>query len=298
MHIEKLEYLVEVAKTGSISIASQNLHVSQSGISQSITKLEEELGVQIFKRSRNGAVPTEEGKRLIAKAYEVLIKWQEFMEESQSHKTKLTGDLKISTIPGITPLIQTLSVYKSKYPSVNIEITESPVQHIIQDVANHKIDIGIIPINSDLIDSRDDIEYEVLFHGKINVIANKNSPLAFTSTITPQQLQNQTLVLHNGELIKWFTQRFAEKFGSMKVLLSSNSQELIVQAVKDGLAIALAYDFPWRKNPYVLAGEDKIVSLEIINYEPAFVSFGWIRSTKRNLTLNAKEYIQCLKTKI
>ncbi|SIS01583.1 DNA-binding transcriptional regulator, LysR family [Peribacillus simplex] len=298
MHIEKLEYLVELAKTGSISIASKNLHVSPSGISQSISKLEKELGVQIFKRSRNGAEVTDEGKRIIGKAYEVLIKLQEFKEEAQSHTSTLTGDLKISTIPGILPLISTLSIYKNKYPSVNIEITESPTQSVIHDVVNHKTDIGIIPIYSDLVDSRDDIKYEILFNGIIKVLVNKNSPLAFNKTITAQDLQNQTLVLYNGELIKWFTHHYAEKFGPMKILLLSNSLDLIVKAVKDDLAIALTTDFPWRQNPYVLTGEGEIVSIEIINYEYTHVSYGWIHSTKKPLSLNAKKFIQYFKTNI
>ncbi|WP_438824973.1 helix-turn-helix domain-containing protein [Bacillus sp. JJ722] len=52
-------------KTKSFSIASQNLHVSQSELSQSILNLEKELGVQIFERSRLGAFPTDEGKVVI-----------------------------------------------------------------------------------------------------------------------------------------------------------------------------------------------------------------------------------------
>ncbi|MBI0580043.1 LysR family transcriptional regulator [Neobacillus cucumis] len=63
MHIEQLEYIVRVAETGSISIAAKDLHISQSGISQSITILEDELDVKLFKRNRRpGTVSTNEGK--------------------------------------------------------------------------------------------------------------------------------------------------------------------------------------------------------------------------------------------
>ncbi|MFF2876532.1 LysR family transcriptional regulator [Gottfriedia sp. NPDC057991] len=47
MHLQKLEFIVEVAKTGSISSAAKNLHVSQAGISQAIANIEEDLGLKI-----------------------------------------------------------------------------------------------------------------------------------------------------------------------------------------------------------------------------------------------------------
>lgn len=72
MHIEQLEYIVEVTKTGSLSVASKNLHITQSALSQSIKQLEAEIGVKIFRRSSQGTIPTDEGKILIQKAKEVL----------------------------------------------------------------------------------------------------------------------------------------------------------------------------------------------------------------------------------
>lgn len=72
MNIEQLLYIVEVAKYSSLSIAAQNLHVTQSNISQSITNLEKELGIKVLKRSRgHGAVPTDEGRIILKLAYEV-----------------------------------------------------------------------------------------------------------------------------------------------------------------------------------------------------------------------------------
>ena len=54
MNLEQLEYVVEIAKTQSFSAASEHLHVTQSAISQSIHRLEKELGLILFERSRQG----------------------------------------------------------------------------------------------------------------------------------------------------------------------------------------------------------------------------------------------------
>ncbi len=80
MNIEQLEYVIEVAKQGTISKAAEKLHVSHSAISQSLSSLESELGLIIFKRSRSGTICTEEGKKVLDLAYEVYYKVQELKE--------------------------------------------------------------------------------------------------------------------------------------------------------------------------------------------------------------------------
>jgi len=69
-----IRILIEVASVGNISVASQNLFVSQACISQAITSLEEELGAKVFKRSRVGAILTESGKQIVKNAEEILEK--------------------------------------------------------------------------------------------------------------------------------------------------------------------------------------------------------------------------------
>ncbi|MCM2997819.1 LysR family transcriptional regulator [Paenibacillus cellulositrophicus] len=67
MNTEKLEYLVEVARAGSISKAAEQLHVTISAVSQAITSLESEWGISIFTRSKSGVTLTPEGKIIIKK---------------------------------------------------------------------------------------------------------------------------------------------------------------------------------------------------------------------------------------
>lgn len=85
MHIERFEYLVEVAKTGSLSLAAQNLHITQSAISQAITSIEKDLGVKIFLRARQGTQLTFEGKKIVKLANEMLFKYQEIRETADSY---------------------------------------------------------------------------------------------------------------------------------------------------------------------------------------------------------------------
>ncbi|PEJ57624.1 MULTISPECIES: LysR family transcriptional regulator [unclassified Bacillus (in: firmicutes)] len=94
MNIEKLQYFVEVVNTGSFLFAAQNLFVSQSAISQSISSLEKDLGVKLFDRYRGqGVVPTAEGLRIIPLARELLIKCQELEELAKSIHDRVQMEL-------------------------------------------------------------------------------------------------------------------------------------------------------------------------------------------------------------
>ncbi|QIZ07690.1 LysR family transcriptional regulator [Priestia megaterium] len=292
MHIEQLEYIVKVAETGSISIAAEKLHVSQSGISQSITRLEDELGVKLFKRHRRlGAVPTNEGKTLIKKAYEVLVRLQEFKEDAQSFNTVTSGNLKLSSIPGFMLfLLEPLSSFKNAFPNVNIEISEKSTQHIIEHVENNQIDIGLITIYEDLIKKREDLIFEVILEGKMKVYVSKSSPLVSQKFITPEQLVTQNVILYNGDYVKRFANDLISKFGPMNILFTSDNTEVIKKAILEGLGISFGPDFSHKNDPYVLSGE--IVPIEIINYEQEKIGVGWVRSENNHFSINTKKFLE------
>jgi LysR family transcriptional regulator, transcription activator of glutamate synthase operon len=295
MHIEQLEYIVKVAETGSISIAAQNLHVSQSGISQSITRLEDELGVKLFKRNRRlGAVPTNEGKTLIKKAYEVLMKLHEFKDEAQAYNTVFSGNLKLSSIPGFMLfLLEPLSAFKKAYPNVNIEISEKTTQHIIEHVKNNQIDIGLITIYEDLLKKGENLIFEVILEGKMMVAVSKTSPLALHKTITPQQLLTQNVILYNGEYVKRFANKLISQFGQLNILFTTDNSAVIKKGIIEGLGISLVPDFTIKNDPDVLSGE--IVPLEIKEYEQENVGLGWVRSENNHYSLNTKKFLEHFK---
>ena len=72
MNLEQMEYISEVAKVRSISIAAKHLHVTQAAVSQAIIALEKEIDVLIFNQSRSGTLPTEQGLIVIEAANVIL----------------------------------------------------------------------------------------------------------------------------------------------------------------------------------------------------------------------------------
>ena len=293
MNIEQLEYIIKVAEKRSISTASESLHISQSGISMAITSLEKELGIKIFKRSRLGTLPTEEGKEIIQKAYDVMSKLEEIRDSAQMHYDTMEKELRLSSTQSLflTILPKSLALFKKKYPNVNISLEEKGGRDVINDVLNHKIDIGLlnIPRNNP---REEELEFQTLMEGKLAVSVSKNSPLANKKSIAPRELLDQNLVVYNGPNVQTFIKDFFARYGEMNILFSTNNTEIIKKSVAEGLAISFFYDIGINSDPYYLSGE--LVSIPLVNLNDLFVEFGWVRSKKQHFSKAAREFIKCV----
>ncbi|MFW5435801.1 LysR family transcriptional regulator [Paenibacillus apiarius] len=291
MNLEQLEYIVEVAKTGSLTKAAQNSHVTLSAISQSISLIESELGLSLFNRSRGlGAVPTPEGKAIISRASEVLMKINELREEAQSYSNALSGQLRIATIPGpMHLLVNVVSRFKRDFPNVKIEIFEKGPQEILDLMKHDKIDIGLIALSKNLIEKHHTLSFERLLEGKIVVGVNKQSPLLLEKKITPEKLVGQTLVLYDDEHIREFMTQFISTYGDVDILFVSNNTEAIQNAVKEGLALTIGLDYSFKGDgPHIIPLE-----LESPNTAPRY--YGWVLPEEKHASQLAKRFLNRLK---
>ncbi|WP_218780416.1 LysR family transcriptional regulator [Bacillus sp. EAC] len=297
MNIQKLEYLVEVAKTGSFSIASQNLFVSQSAISQSIISIEKKLGIKLFERSRGGnnAIPTIDGKQIIPIANEIVLKYQELIHKAQLINNNMTGNLKISTVPGfIEQLLSPISTIKEEYPNITIDIFQKPGQEIIEDVLEGRSDIGIVPFIKHLLENNEHLIYHKLFEGKMKLLVSKKSSLAKKSFVTPQQIVKETLLSYNGEYMRWFKHNFYKKFGVMKELFNSTNIDALWKATDDNLGVLFV---PWFPDVNYNIGEN-LKLLDIKDYEEIQIQYVWIMSSKKHYSTMIEDYITILKEEL
>ena len=298
MNIEQLLYIVEVAKYSSLSIAAQNLHVTQSTISQSITNFEKELGIKVLKRSRgHGAVPTDEGRIILKLAYEVQKKLEEIKEAANLLNSTEVGELKISSLPGLMSfLVKAIAAFRQDYPHVNLEIADKSGSAVIEDVRQHKTDFGLITYSSNLNINMEGIAFEALIEGKQKVYVSKHSPLAFLGNVTPNDILDQTLVTYKGELMQYFVQDFFNKYTPMKILFTSNNMDGVLQAISENLAITFAPDFVMKNYPPVINGD--IIPIELVNHPTVNISLGLVRSENKHLSTFANKYIHYLKSEI
>jgi DNA-binding transcriptional LysR family regulator len=291
MNIEQLHYIVEVAKTKSLLSAANNLHVSQSALSQSISGLEAELGIKLFDRSRLGTIPTAEGRSVIKKALEAVRALQDIKDEAKYQSGISIDKMCIGVIPGImSPSVRTVSSLKKDYPSVHFRIIEKGPEEILTQIRQNKLDFGLISTGNDL-DNNEmaGLHFEPIWRGKFVVSVWKNSPLALKTSVTLQELVKYPFALFDVEYMHQFINDLDETIGPLNILFSSNNTVSIAYALKEESAITIGYDFIFIDNPLILSGD--IVTIEIANLEQKPVVLGWVRSENNKTSLISKQFI-------
>lgn len=204
MNIQQLIYAVETHRCGSISKAAQKLYQAQPNLSSAIKDLEEEIGLQIFHRTKAGVVPTEAGEDFLAYASDIVARFEHLQNQ---YRTKEKTQRTLSVITARSSFISLDAAdyinQAIKEPgSFRIQLKESTNFAVVSQVASGEADIGILRANTydeqhylDMAEKKDlkaiklpPIAYVLLMH--------KNHPLAGEPVIMPKMLENYPEVLH------------------------------------------------------------------------------------------------------
>ncbi|MBA3545918.1 MAG: LysR family transcriptional regulator [Nannocystis sp.] len=145
MDIYQLKTFVAVAREGSITRASELVHLSQPAVSAHIKAIEDALGLTLFDRTPRGMSLTREGERLLAKAEQTLGAHQELMDEATRIKGRLTGKLRLgagsnSNNEAIGGLLTMLS---ERCPEVDVVLKHGTSLDILGGIRNGSLDAGL-----------------------------------------------------------------------------------------------------------------------------------------------------------
>ncbi len=162
MNIQQLEYIVAVDNHRHFAKAAEASFVTQPTLSMMIQKLEEELDVKIFDRSKQPVRPTVIGAQIIEQARITLKHVQLIKELVNEEKETLTGHFRLGVIPTIAPYLipELLRVHQEKYPNMELILQERVTSEIIQGILTDELDGGLLatPLNHPRI-----IEYPVYY---------------------------------------------------------------------------------------------------------------------------------------
>ncbi|MFD1990244.1 LysR family transcriptional regulator [Paenibacillus nicotianae] len=284
MNIEQMEYIIEVAKCGSLTKAAENCHITVTGVSRAISLFEQEIGIRIFTRSRAGTIVTPEGQSIIAKANRILQQIEELKSEAQSYREMNNAKLRISTIPGpISLLIDVITELKKEFPNSRIEIKENSTDAVIDDVKNERSDIGFFLLKENHLPATPDLIFEPLMKDNMVLGVSVHCPLANQTSVTLQDLQNYPFVLYNDPYII----AFVNTLDKPDILFQSNNVEAILKAVKEDIAVTIGTDYSFRG--YTMSQNRGIVTIpfEISVEEPSYL---W-SVTSRNNTVSEAEHL-------
>jgi LysR family hydrogen peroxide-inducible transcriptional activator len=146
MTLTQLSYIVAVDKHRHFATAAQNIYITQPTLSMQIQKLEDELGVLIFDRSKSPVVPTAIGEQIIEQA-KVILSGSKHIEDMVSvNDGELRGSFRVGIIPTIAPYLVPLFLkpFSEKHPNVKLVFEEALTADVMEGLQEDHFDVGII----------------------------------------------------------------------------------------------------------------------------------------------------------
>lgn len=197
----QLEYIVAVDTYRHFATAAGHCFVTQPTLSMQVQKLEEELGLKIFDRSKQPVIPTEAGRDIIEQARKILAEKGIIQEIVQSKKGVLTGELRIGIIPTLAPYLLPLFVqgFTHKYPQIKLIVNELTTELVIARLREGRIDVGILvtPLQEN------GIREHVLFYEELLVyVSRKNAAYKKTYMLTQDIDPNKLWLLEEGHCFR------------------------------------------------------------------------------------------------
>lgn len=200
--ITQLEYIWAVYKHGHFAKAAEACSVTQPTLSMQVQKLEEDLGVVIFDRSKKPILLTDVGKKVIDQIQSVLFEAKKIESIiTQNESTGVHGELVVGVIPTIAPYLLPLMlpVLEKSYPDLKLKLVELQTQRIIEQLGNDEIDVGILatPLNISKI-----IEIPLYFEPFL-VLSNKEHSLSKAKKVKHANLtMEEVWLLEEGHCLR------------------------------------------------------------------------------------------------
>lgn len=174
MTIIQLEYIVAVDNHRHFAKAADACFVTQPTLSMQIQKLEDQLGVIIFDRTKHPVEPTSIGKQITDQARKVIEESKRINDIISEEKNEISGELRVGIIPTLAPYLLPLFInnFIEKYPQVKIHVEELVTEQVLLKLKNNMIDIGLIVTPA----GDDDIVEKPIFYEEFMGYVNHRHP--------------------------------------------------------------------------------------------------------------------------
>lgn len=227
MDLSQLEVFLTVARERRFSRAAEKLYRTQSAVSQSVRKLELEIGEPLFDRSSREGVLTDAG--LVLQEYaEKLVNLRQDAQEAlvelrELHKGKLSIAANEFTVLYLLPV---LAEFRRLHPGIKIKVARSLGSHIPDDLLRHDVELGVLSYNP----QEPQLQSVVVYLDELALVVPPGHPLASAGEVTVHQLGAESFVAHI--VTSPYRDKVIEAFQRQKTPLHMDVELPTLQAIK------------------------------------------------------------------
>ena len=236
MDIANLQAFVAIADTGSFSVASEKLYLTQPAISKRLASLESELDTRLFDRIGRKVMLTEAGRALLPRAQHILLELEDSRRVISNLSQDVAGKLTIGTSHhiGLHRLPPVLRIFNTRYPQVDLDLQFMDSEQACKAIKQGQLELGIVtlPLVKDA-----ELNTERIWADPLTVVVNELHPLANEAAVSTRQLCEHPAILpttgtYTREIIEHAMQPHTH---DIHVRMSTNYLETIKMMVSVGL---------------------------------------------------------------
>jgi DNA-binding transcriptional LysR family regulator len=240
MELHQLRYLVAVVDDGSFTAAAERVHVSQSGVSAQVAKLEQELGQRLLERGPRSLSLTAAGEAVVPLARELLALVERIGEVSDELNDVVRGRVRLGMVRGcsIPPFLDALAGFRAEHPGVELALAEGDSDVLVRQVLAGELDLALVAWAGELPEG---LAVETYVDERVAAVLPDGHRLARRTRLTWADLERETLLaLSRGTGVRAAADLSRRALGIVeRTDLEASSPDTLLGLVRRGAGVAL-----------------------------------------------------------
>jgi LysR family transcriptional regulator for metE and metH len=258
LEVRHLQLVAAIVDEGTLTRASERLHLTQSALSHQLLEVEQRIGTPLFHRISRRMTLTDAGHRVLETSRRVLSDLAQAEDELLQFATHRRGTIRIATqcytVYHWLPTV--MKRFEQKYPNVDVRIEVEATGDPFEALLNGLLDVAFVHNDP----PERGIEVETLFEDEMKVIAAPGHRFAKQSFVRASDLAEETFLTYSSLRGNFVYDRLLRPAGlEPKKHLQVRLTEAIIELVKAGTGVAVLAQ--WAAAPYVAAGSIVAVPL-------------------------------------
>jgi len=292
MELRHLRYFLAVAEALNFTKAAALLRVAQPALSRRVQDLEDEIGVDLLKRSPRGVVLTAEGKVFLDKTRHILKLADESVEQVRALARGEEGELHMGYAPAPTVEIlpPALAAFQKAFPRVRVLLHDFSEQELIEGLRNGRLELALMPRGTG--SQSVDLEFETLRSYPICVAVAPTHRFARLKTITLEMVATEAMIGFNRKDYPEYyvgLDRLFEPLGiKPRVVVECDSSSSLITEIETGRGVAIA-------SPVLRHASGKRLLYRPLTGTTEVLSVGIARAIKGDVTPAGEKFCEILR---
>ena len=283
MNLQKYLSYVKTVEYGSFTKAAEMLSYSQSGISRMISDLEQEWGISLLERGKNGVKPTSDGLKLLPYVQNLCADFDKLKMQVDELNGLQSGLIRIGTFSSVAThwLPNIIKEFQKDYPNMDYELLLGDYTEIEEWIHTGRVDCGFLRLPT-----RSDFETVFLQKDRLMAVIPENHPMCDREKFPVTALCDEPFMLLEKGAKAEISDIFERNHLTPDVRFTTWDDYAVMSMVESGLGIAILPELILKRIPYRIIAKELDV--------PAYRDIGLALRNKKTASLAVKRFMNYL----